>query len=71
MNQPTIHLHAPWEEVREKIKERNLELTDADLDYQPGREAELLNRLTGKLGKTADEVRAYIESISANRDMAG
>lgn len=71
MDQSTIHLQAPWEEVKEKIKERNLELTDEDLEYQPGHESDLLNRLTGKLGKTPAEVKAYIESISVNQDMAG
>jgi len=60
-----------WDRVKEKIKERNLELTDEDLDYVPGRESELYQRLTGKLGNSPDEVRTYIESIAGNKDMAG
>ena len=60
-----------WDRVKEKIKERNLELTDEDLDYIPGREPELYQRLTGKLGNSPDEVRTYIESIAGNKDMAG
>ena len=60
-----------WEQVKEKIKERNLELTDEDLDYTPGQESELYRRLTGKLGNSPDDVRLYIESIAHNKDMAG
>lgn len=71
MENQTLKLQSPWEEVKEKIKERNLELTDEDLDFQPGHENELLTRLTGRLGNNPDEVRTYIESIAANKGMAG
>jgi len=66
-----LNLHAPWSEVRELLKEANIELTDEDLNYEPGREDELLTRLESKLGKSKSQVKAYIESVSSNRGIAG
>ena len=54
-----------------KIKERNIDITDEDLEYVPGQESELFQRLTGKLGNSPDDVRRFIESIAHNEDMAG
>jgi hypothetical protein len=66
-----LNLAAPWEEVREKLKERNVDLTDSDLEYEPGKEDELLSRLEKIMNKGRAEIIAYIESISANSNMAG
>jgi hypothetical protein len=71
MENTSLRLRTPWEEVKEKIKERNIEITDEDLEYTPGQESELFQRLTGKLGNSPDEVRRFIESIAHNEDMAG
>ena len=46
-------------------------ITDEDLEYVPGQESELFQRLTGKLGNSPDDVRRFIESIAHNEDMAG
>jgi hypothetical protein len=71
MNDTTIlHLQAPWEEVKEKLKEINTKLTDEDLGYQQGGEAQLIKRLAEKLGKKEEEIKALIESISANKGKA-
>ena len=66
-----LKLHAPWHDVKEQIKEHNVELTDEDLEYEPGREEELFSRLGSKLGKSKSQIKALIESISSNRGMAG
>ena len=66
-----INLEAPWEEVKERMKESNIDLTDADLEYEPGKEDELLSRLEKILHKSRPEIIAYIESISSNKDLAG
>lgn len=66
-----LNLNAPWAEVREMIKEMNIDLTDDDLDYEPGREEELLERLEMKLGRNKTQIKALIESISYNRGIAG
>lgn len=66
-----LNLKGSWEEVREKLKENDIRLTDADLRYQPGEENRLLDRLAEKTGKSRQEVRKYIESISFNTDKSG
>ena len=64
-------LERPWDEVKEKLKETNIKLTDEDLQYTPGQEEDLISRLEKRLGKTADEIRVWIESVSANASKAG
>lgn len=66
-----LKLEASWEEVKEHMKENDIRLTDADLEYEPGREEELLQRLEKIMNKPRQEIIAYIESISANKDQAG
>ena len=67
----TLNLKAPWEEVKEKLKEADVELTDQDLEYTPGKEDELLTRLQDKLGKSKEAIRSWIESVSYTSGMAG
>lgn len=66
-----LKLQAPWEEVKERMKENDFRLTDTDLDYEPGREEELLQRLEKIMNKPRHEIIAYIESISFNSGIAG
>ncbi|WP_315819191.1 hypothetical protein [Paraflavitalea speifideaquila] len=70
MGNNILTLHTPWEEVKEKIKERVLGLTDEDLAYEPGHESALLDRLARKMHRSTAAVKAFIESISYNQDMA-
>jgi len=65
-----LHLEAPWEEVKERLKEINTNLTDDDLDYAPGEEEKLLEHLSGILHRSKENIRELIESISANRGKA-
>lgn len=66
-----LNLKAPWAEVKEKLKENDISLTDEDLRFEKGRESDLLTHLAGKMKKSVDEVRAYIESISENTAKSG
>jgi hypothetical protein len=66
----TLKLQSSWEEVKELLKEHDLSLTDADLEWQPGHEDELLTRLSKKMNKDKQAVREYIESLSANSGRA-
>ena len=66
-----LNLKKPWEEVRELLKENDISLSDEDLDLSPGGDEELLIRLGRKMGKSPEDVKAYIESISANADKSG
>jgi flagellar motor component MotA len=70
-NPSGFKLDAPWEKVKERMKENDISLTDADLAYEPGKEEELLQRLEKLMNKSRQQVIAYIESISSNEDMAG
>ena len=70
-NLTVFKLDAPWEKVKERMKENDINLTDADLEYEPGKEEELLQRLEKLMNKPRQQVIAYIESISSNEDMAG
>lgn len=71
MQTQKLRLSSPWEEVREKLKETIIDLTDEDLEYQPGREDELLERLQQKINKPKDEIRVLIESVDVNSGKAG
>ena len=67
----TLKLQAPWEEVKERLKENDINLTDADLEFEPGKEEEFLQRLEKLMNKPRHQIIAYIESISSNEDKAG
>lgn len=71
MGNTTLNLSAPWEEVKEKIKEINIEITDEDLEYEEGNPDILLERLAIKLNRNKEQVRAFIESISYTDGIAG
>ena len=67
----SFNLKSSWEELKEKLKETNVDLTDSDLDLMEGNEQEFLTRISRKLNKTPEEVKALIESISATDNIAG
>jgi len=67
MGKTALHLESPWRYVKELLKEVNSELTDDDLQYEPGKENELLQRLSKKMGRDADHIKGWIESVSANK----
>lgn len=72
MKDPTVlKLQAPWETVKERMKENDINLTDADLEYEPGNEEDLLKRLQKLMNKSREQIIAYVESISSNEDRAG
>ncbi|HMI78630.1 MAG TPA: hypothetical protein VK484_07540 [Ferruginibacter sp.] len=65
-----LKLEAPWPEVKEKLKEIEFSLTDEDLEYVPGQETALLERLSGKMDRSISEVKEWIESVSFNKGKA-
>jgi hypothetical protein len=65
-----LKLEAPWAEVKEKLKEIEHTITDEDLEYEPGQEATMLERLSKKLGRPVDKVKTWVESVSANKGKA-
>jgi len=70
-NSSVLRLKAPWEIVKERMKENDINLTDEDLEYIPGKEEEIIQRLEKIMNRSREQVIAYIESISSNEDLAG
>ncbi len=58
-----LELKGDWNEIKGKAKQAHGDLTDDDLRYEDGKEDEMLGRLQQKLGKTKDEVVAWIRSL--------
>lgn len=66
----SFKLEAPWDEVKEQLKEVNVELTDEDLVYIPGKEKDLLERLSKKMNRDIWDIKKWIESVSFNEGKA-
>jgi hypothetical protein len=66
-----IKLNSSWDEVKEKIKETNPEITDSDLVLDHRNEEEVFEKLSKKLHKSIEDVKAWVESVSANKTIAG
>lgn len=70
MNTQKLNLETPWAEVKEKIKEVNYDLTDADLALEPGKEEQLISRLAKKMHKSEEEIKGWIESVAHTKNRA-
>jgi uncharacterized protein YjbJ (UPF0337 family) len=66
----TLKLESPWTEVKELIKEVVPALTDDDLEYELGKENELLQRIADKTNRSVGQIKAWVESISSNSGKA-
>lgn len=49
-----------WPEMRELIKKEHPHIEEHDLEYEIGREVELLERLQKKTGKTRQEIYKWL-----------
>jgi uncharacterized protein YjbJ (UPF0337 family) len=58
-----LKLSGKWNEVKGKIKKQYANLTDDDLLYEQGKEDELLGRIQKKIGKSKEEVKAWIDKL--------
>ena len=58
-----LKLNGSWNEVKGKIKKEYGDLTDDDLTYEDGKDDELLGRIQQKVGKTKEELKAWIERL--------
>lgn len=58
-----LELTGKWNELKGKVKQAHGDLTDDDLKYEEGKDDELYGRLQQKLGKTRDEVIAWLRSL--------
>ncbi len=58
-----LEIKGKWNEMKGKIKQANANLTDDDLQYEEGKDDELVGRIQQKLGKTRDEVIKWLKSF--------
>lgn len=58
-----LELKGTWNELKGKVKEAHAGFTEDDLKYEEGKDDELLGRLQQKLGKTKDDVIAWLRSL--------
>lgn len=58
-----LEFKGKWNEWKGKIKQANANLTDDDLQYEEGKDDEMLGKLQQKLGKTKDDVIKWLRSL--------
>ena len=58
-----LEIKGKWNELKGKIKQAHAGLTEDDLQYEEGKDEELLGRLQTKLGKGRDELVTWIKSL--------
>jgi hypothetical protein len=66
-----INLNSSWDEVKEKIKETNPDISDSDLILDHGNEEAVFDTLSKKLHKSVTETKEWVKSVSANKMIAG
>jgi hypothetical protein len=66
-----LNLKVPWEDVKEKLLEAEPLLTEEDLEYQEGKDEQLLERLARKMERTPDHIKGWIESVAYTEGRAG
>jgi len=52
-----------WTKIKAELRQKFAKLTDDDLMYERGKEDELIGRLRYKLGKSKEEIEAFINRI--------
>jgi len=65
-----LKLEKPWDEVKEILKEARTDLTDADLDYNGDDATKLIERLSKKMDRSPEHIKAWIESASHTSGLA-
>ena len=59
----TPELHGDWNEIKEKLKQKFVTLTDNDVLLAEGKQDKMLSRLQVKLGKTREELLKIIGTL--------
>jgi len=62
----TMELKGNWNIIRGKLKQRWARLTDDDLQYVEGKEAELIGRIQKRTGETRDSVEKVIDEVCSS-----
>lgn len=56
-------LQGNWNIAKGKLKQKWGDLTDDDLDYQEGKEDELIGRIQKKTGESKEKINDYLDSL--------
>lgn len=52
-----------WDETKEKLKQKFPDITDDDLSFNDGKEREMIEMLSYKLGKTKEELVSILSTL--------
>ena len=52
-----------WNKRKDKLKQKFPNISDEDLSYHEGKEREMMEMLSYKLGKSVDELRYIINTL--------
>ena len=58
-----LRARSNWTELKGKIRQGYGDLTDDDLEYAEGKQEEWFGRIGDKIGKTAQDVKAWIKGL--------
>jgi len=70
MKNSTLKLESPWPEVKQLILEVEPSISEEDLEYEIGKENEMLEKLAVIMNRSPEHIKAWIESLSANQGKA-
>ena len=56
-------LKGKWNQQKTKLKEKFSFLTDSDLQYENGKEEEMMEKLQAVLGKSKSDLRKIIDEL--------
>ena len=59
----SIEIKENWDELKNKLKKKFVELTENDLLFEEGKKNEMLGKIQLKLGKTKKELIKIINNI--------
>lgn len=64
----SLRVKGKWHEIKGRLKQKFAKLSDDDLEYEDGKEEELLGKLQQRTGITKDELRAEIQRMSEGKN---
>lgn len=63
-----ITINKDWDKIKTKIKRKYRDITDSELEFQPGMEEELITRLMALIGQDRSYVVFMLKKMQLNMD---
>lgn len=63
LNKKKLTITGNWGDQKAKLKQEYAQLTDSDLNFQPGKKDEMLEKMQIKLGKTQEQLYGIINAL--------